>query len=54
MHRGQRFTVALVYVLPQDSTLTVLQRLIAYVHHHRVVIKRLYLDKGFCHTDVIQ
>jgi putative transposase len=54
MHNGQRFTVGLVYVLPQDSTLTVLQRLIEYIQHHRVVIKRLYLDKGFCQTDVIQ
>jgi putative transposase len=54
MHKGLRFTVALVYVLPEDSTLTVLQRLIQRMGQHRVVIKRLYLDKGFCQTDVIQ
>ena len=54
MHNGQRFTVALVYVLPEYSTLAVLQRLIGYIQHHRVVIKRLYLDKGFCQTDIIQ
>lgn len=54
MHKGQRFTVALVYVLPEYSTLAVLQRLVQLSQHHRIQIKRLYLDKGFCQTDVIQ
>lgn len=54
MHQGQRFSVALVYVLPEYSTLHVLQQLIEYIRPHRVVIKRLYLDKGFCQTAVIQ
>jgi len=54
MHNGQRFTVALVYVLPEYSTCAVLQRLVQLVNQHRVVIKRLYLDKGFCQTDVIR
>ena len=54
MHHGQRFTVAMTYVLPEHSTLAVLQRLIQWIHDHRVVIQRLYLDKGFCQTDVIE
>lgn len=54
MHNGQRFTVALVYVLPEYSTLAVVQRLVQLIHQHRIVIKRLYLDKGFCQTAVIQ
>jgi putative transposase len=54
MHKGQRFTVGLVYVLPEYSTLMVVQRLIERIHQHRVVIKRLYLDKGFCQTAIIQ
>jgi putative transposase len=53
MHRGQRFTVALVYVLPEYSTLVVLQRLLERIGQHRVGIRRLYLDKGFCQTDII-
>src|SRR5690606_3076489 len=43
MHRGQRFTVALVYVLPEYSTLVVLQRLLERIRQHRVGIRRLYL-----------
>jgi len=54
MHKGQRFTVGLVYVLPEYSILMVVQRLIERIHQHRVVIKRLYLDKGFCQTAIIQ
>lgn len=54
MHHGQRFTVALVYVLPEYSTLVVLQRLLARIRQQRVRVKRLYLDKGFCQTDIIR
>lgn len=54
MLRGQRFTVALVYVLPEYSTLVVLQRLLERIRQQRVRLKRLYLDKGFCQTDIIR
>lgn len=54
MQKEQRFTVAIAYVLPQDTTLSILQRLIQRIRDHRVRMKRLYLDKGFCQTDIIQ
>src|SRR5260370_10705321 len=51
--RDVRITLALTYVLPQDSTLSVLKRLL----NRRAVLgfrsKALYLDKGFCNGPVI-
>jgi putative transposase len=49
-----RLTIGITYVLPEHSTLDVLQRLLHRVEQHQIVIKVLYLDKEFCQTDVIQ
>ncbi len=53
MWRGVRITLALTYVLPKESTLSILQRLlkrgVALSFHTKV----LYLDKGFCTGEII-
>jgi len=49
-----RFTIGLTYVLPEHTTLDVLQRLLHYVHQQGIRIKVLYADKGFCQTAIIQ
>lgn len=52
--RSVRITLALTYVLPKESTLSVVKRLL----ERRTVLgfraSVLYLDKGFCTTEVIQ
>jgi putative transposase len=51
--RGVRFTLALTYVLPKESTLSILQRLLERrktLGFHPTV---LYLDKGFCGGGII-
>lgn len=53
MKQGQRVTLALRYVLPEYTTLEVLQTLLWRVGQHGVGIKCLYLDKGFCSTAII-
>jgi putative transposase len=53
MWRGVRITLALTYVLPKESTLNILQRLLkrsAVLGFHAKV---LYLDKGFCTGEII-
>lgn len=46
-------TVAISYVLPEDSTVQVVQRLLERMSHLRLRPSVLYLDKGFCSTAVI-
>ncbi len=51
--RGVRVTLALTYVLSQEKSLTILQRLLARradLNFHR---KGVYLDKGFASSDII-
>ncbi|MEL6148213.1 MAG: transposase [Chloroflexota bacterium] len=52
--RGLRLTLALTYVLPEYSTLQVLQRLLQRLSHLGIRPGVLYLDKGFCHGEVIR
>ncbi|MEM6283853.1 MAG: transposase [Chloroflexota bacterium] len=52
--RGIRLTLALVYVLPEYSTLQVLQRLLQCLSQLGIRPGVLYLDKGFCNGDVIR
>lgn len=52
--RGVRITLALTYVLPKESVLGVVQRLLARRKTLGFRAKVLYLDKGFCNTAVIQ
>jgi hypothetical protein len=51
--RGVRLTLALSYVLPKESTLEVLQRLLKRQTGLGFCPKALYLDKGFCTGDII-
>lgn len=52
--RGLRLTLALTYVLPDDSTLEVLQRLLGCLSALEICPGVIYLDKGFCHGEVIR
>jgi hypothetical protein len=52
--REVRFTLALTYVLPEDTTLTVLQRLLAQQAALGFAPKVLYLDKGFASSAIIR
>lgn len=52
--RGLRLTLALTYVLPEYSTLLVLQRLLQRLSQLGIRPGVLYLDKGFCNGDVIR
>lgn len=51
--RGIRLTLAMTYVLPEYSTLQVLQRLLQRLLHLEFRPGVLYLDKGFCSGMVI-
>ena len=52
--RGLRLTLALSYVLPEYSTLQVLQRVLQRLSFLGIRPGVLYLDKGFCHGKVIR
>ena len=54
MWRGIRLTLALTYVLPEYSTLDVLQRLLQRLKWLGFQATVLYLDKGFCCGAVIR
>ena len=51
--RGVRITLALTYVLPKESALSILQRLLKRGAALGVRAKVLYLDKGFCSGEII-
>jgi hypothetical protein len=51
--RQVRITLALTYVLPKESVLSVVQRLLARREALGFRFKVLYLDKGFCNGEVI-
>jgi hypothetical protein len=51
--RGVRVTLALTYVLPQEKTLAILQRLLNRQTELGFRPKVLYLDKGFCSGKII-
>jgi hypothetical protein len=48
-----RLTLALTYVLPTESTLSILERLLKRREALGIGCKVLYLDKGFCSGDII-
>lgn len=54
MHRQMRLTLAITYVLPEDSTVILVQRLYERLNQLKLHIAVLYLDRGFCQDDVIQ
>jgi putative transposase len=53
MWRQVRLTLALTYVLPKESTLSILERLLERRERLGFRCKVLYLDKGFCSGDSI-
>jgi len=52
--RQVRLTLAVVYVLPGDATLNILQRLLARLKTLGFSAKVLYLDKGFASTGIVR
>ncbi|MHB8629295.1 MAG: transposase [Aggregatilineales bacterium] len=52
--RGVRLTVVLTYVLPTESPLDVVQRLLKRQTDLGLSLKVLYLDKGFCSGDILR
>lgn len=51
--RQVRLTLALTYVLPQESPLSIVERLLKRREGLGIACKVLYLDKGFCSGDII-
>ena len=54
MRRGVRVTVAVRFVHPGETTADVLKWLLERVATLHLIIRRLYLDKGFCSIPVIR
>jgi putative transposase len=54
VHQGVPTTLAVTFVLPTDTTLTVLQRLLDRAAKLGLRRRCLYLDKGFCAIPVIR
>lgn len=54
VHEGVPTTLAITFVLPSDTTLTVLQRLLARAERLGLQWGCLYLDKGFCSIPIIR
>ena len=48
IHHGVPYTIAVTFVLPADTLVEVLQRLLRQVEGLGFVVRCLYLDKGFC------
>jgi putative transposase len=53
MYRQMRLTVAVAFVRPEDSTVEIVQRLLARSKALKIRIDVLYLDRGFCTTPVV-
>lgn len=53
MWRQVRVTLALTYVLPEDDTAQVVQRLLERMQHLGFQPGVLYMDKGFCNGEVV-
>jgi hypothetical protein len=54
VHKGYRYTLALIHVEYGDSMKEVLQRLLAIVRRRAVRVRFLLLDKGFFSVEVIR
>jgi putative transposase len=54
IHKGVPTTLAVTFVLPSDTTLAVLQRLLARAKKMELQWGCLYLDKGFCSIPIIR
>src|SRR5258708_19987306 len=49
-----RVTVALTYVLPEDSNLSVVQRLLQRMQHLNFRPSVVYMDKEFCEGPIVR
>lgn len=49
-----RISLALTYVLPEHTVLSVLKRLLYQMAQTGIQVKHLYLDKGFCSGEIIR
>jgi len=52
--RDVRLTLAVTYVFPEDTTLEVLKRLLFRLQQLNLALSVLYLDKGFCTTNILR
>ena len=53
IHQGVPYTLAVTFVLPTDTLVEVLRRLLQQVRNLGLEIRCLYLDKGFCLAPVL-
>ncbi len=53
IHHGVPYTLALTFVLPEDTLVEVLKRLLQQVQGLGLQVNCLYLDKGFCVAPVL-
>ena len=54
MWRQVRVTLAMTYVLPEDSSLSIVQRLVQRMQHLGFVPGVLYMDKEFCEGPIVR
>ena len=54
MHKDVRFTLAVVFVHPEDDLAKIVKQLIRRVKALKIKVKRYYFDKGFCSIAVLR
>jgi putative transposase len=54
IHHGVPYTLALTFVLPEDTLVEVLKRLLQQVRGLGLQLNCLYLDKGFCVAPILE
>jgi Transposase DDE domain len=54
MHKDVRFTLAVVFVHPDDELTKIVKQLIRRVKALKIKVKRYYFDKGFCSIAVLR
>jgi putative transposase len=54
MHKDVRFTLAVVFVHPDDDLVKIVKQLIRRVKALKIKVKRYYFDKGFCSIAVLR
>lgn len=54
MHKDVRFTLAVIFVHPEDDLAKIVKQLIRRVKALKIKVKRYYFDKGFCSIAVLR
>jgi putative transposase len=54
MHKDVRFTLAVVFVHPDDELVKIVKQLIRRVKAFKIKVKCYYFDKGFCSIPVLR